>query len=194
VIEIDQNERVLRTVRKHWFILLSDLFLLVICLAVPVVFLFTLRLLPLGALFSWTGSPAIAQGFFIVAWLFIVWIIAWALWTNYYLDVLVITDKRIFTVEQHGFFRRTSSSFRIDRIQNTTIVQKGIIQTLLNFGTIHLETAGESENFIGTFIANPYEIKKSINKMHDTAIEKSQLVHTGDSTSDVLAGNDSPLL
>ncbi|HEY9585817.1 MAG TPA: PH domain-containing protein [Candidatus Paceibacterota bacterium] len=185
MIEIDKNERVLRIVRKHWFVLLGDLFLLTICLMIPVLLLFTLRTLPFATFFSWSGSSAVAQGFFVIAWLFIVWMIGWALWTNYYLDVLIVTDKRVFTIEQHGLFRRTSSSFRIDRIQNTTVEQSGIIQTLLGFGTIRLETASESENFVGTFITNPYEIKKFINEMHDTAVEKSQLVHTEGSASPV---------
>lgn len=182
MIEIDQNEQVLRIVRKHWFVLLGDLFLLFLYLAIPVALIFALNILPFGILFSWEGSSVVAQGFFVLAWFFVIWMLCWTLWTNYYLDVLVITDKRVFTIEQHGLFRRTSSSFRIDRIQNITVDQKGIIQALLGFGTIRLETAGESENFVGTFIADPYEIKKFINEMHDTALEKSQLVHTGSDT------------
>lgn len=190
MIEIDNNERVLRVVRKHWFILLGDLFLLIVCLAIPVVLLFVLNLLPFDASLSFVGTVAFAKGFFFFAWIFVVWMLGWTLWTNYYLDVLIITDKRVFTIEQHGLFRRTSSSFRIDRIQNTTVDQKGIIQVLLGFGTIHLETASESENFIGTFIADPYEVKKFINEMHDAAIDKSQLVHTG---SDAFAAIGAPL-
>ena len=99
------------------------------------------------------------------------------MWTTYYLDVLIVTDKRIFDINQQGFFHRESGSFRIDRIQNITVDQKGIIQTLLDFGTIHIETAGESEEFVAPYIAGPYTIKKFINELQDQAIEKSQLVH-----------------
>lgn len=180
MIEIDNNERILRVVRKHWFVLLGDLFLLIVCLIVPIVFLFALHLSPLGTLLRWQGSPAMAEGFLMTVWLFIVWMIGWTLWTNYYLDVLIVTNKRIFTIEQDGLFRRISSSFRIDRIQNTTVNQKGVLQTLLDFGTIRLETAGESEDFVGTFIANPYDIKKFINELQDATLDKSQLVHTED--------------
>jgi uncharacterized membrane protein YdbT with pleckstrin-like domain len=184
MIEIDNNEHVLRVVRKHWFVLLGELFLLVACLFVPVILLFALHLthFSVTSLISWIGSPLFGQGFFLFAWLFIVWMIGWTLWTNYYLDVVIVTDKRIFTIEQNGLFHRSSSSFRIDRIQNTTVDQKGIVQTLLNFGTIRLETAGESDDFIGTFIAKPYDLKKFINEMQDTALERSQLVHTDGNT------------
>ncbi len=99
------------------------------------------------------------------------------MWTDYYLDVLIITDRRIFDIDQQGLFRRESSSFRIDKIQNITVDQKGIIQTLLDFGTIRLETAGEREDFIASYITNPYEIKKFINEMQDKEDERSKLVH-----------------
>ena len=178
MIEIDPNEKILRVVRKHWFVFLGDLIVLAVAVVIPVILLFLLQLIPVKGLLEFSGNAAYAEAFFLFAWLTIVWMIGWTLWSNYYLDVLIITDKRVFTIEQIGFFKRVSSSFRIDRIQNTTIHQHGIIQTLLDFGTIRLETAGEDEDFVGTFIANPYEIKKFINEMHDTALEKSQLVHT----------------
>jgi hypothetical protein len=53
----------------------------------------------------------------------------------------------------------------------------GIIQTLLNFGTVRLETAGEREDFVANYLSHPYELKKSINEMQDIEAEKSQLVH-----------------
>ncbi len=179
MIEIDNNERILRIVRKHWFVLLSDLFLLAACFIVPLGLVVAARLLPIGTLLSFSSSPAVAVGFFAFVWLFIVWMLGWTLWTNYYLDVLIITDKRIFTIEQEGLFRRISSSFRIDRIQNTTVDQNGIIQTLLGFGTIRIETAGENDDFIGTFIADPYAIKKFINEMQDTAIDRPHAQNDG---------------
>ena len=99
------------------------------------------------------------------------------MWTDYYLDVLIVTNNRIFDITQEGLFKRTSSSFRIDKIQNVTVDQKGIIETLFDFGTIKLETAGEREDFVASYITNPYEIKKFVNEMQDKDDERSQLVH-----------------
>jgi uncharacterized membrane protein YdbT with pleckstrin-like domain len=190
MIEIDQNERVLRIVRNHWFVLLSDIFLLFFFIALPLILLFAFNLLPLNALLNFDGSSTIAQGFFLIAWLFIVWMIGWMLWTNYYLDVLIITDTRIFTIEQHGFFSRTSSSFRIDRIQNTTVIQSGIIETLIGFGTIHIETAGENQKFIGKFIADPYDVKKFINEAYDNLLRGTHIAQDHDSRHALRDGRD----
>jgi uncharacterized membrane protein YdbT with pleckstrin-like domain len=180
MIEIDDSEKVLRVVRKHWFVLLSDIFILLFFLAMPMLLLFVLHLLPIENLIAFSGKTFYAGGFFFFAWCLVVWIFAWNIWTDYYLDVLIITDKRIFDIDQRGLFRRTSSSFRLDRVQNVTVEMKGVIQTLLDFGTVHIETAGENEDFIATYIAQPYDIKKMINERQDAAAEKSQLVHVGE--------------
>ncbi len=177
MIEIDDSEKIIRVVRKHWFILLGDIFVLIFFVAIPTLLFFALHLIPIDSIIHFAGNAIFAQAFFFFSWLFVVWMIGWNMWTDYYLDVLLITDSRIFDIEQKGLFRRTSSSFRIDKIQNVTVDQKGIIQTLLNFGTLQLETAGEREDFIAHFIADPYEIKKFINELQDREEERSKLVH-----------------
>ena len=177
MIELNESEKVIRTVRKHWFVLISSVIVLLLFVAIPVVLLFFFHLIPIESFLTFSGNTFYAGSFFLFSWLLVVWMIGWNMWTDYYLDVLIITDKRIFDINQNGLFRRESSSFRIDKIQNITVDQKGIIETLLDFGSIQLETAGEREDFIVHYISFPYEIKKFINEMQDNELEKSQLVH-----------------
>ena len=177
MIEVEKDEKIIRIVRRHWFVLLGDLFILVFAVLMPVVLLVFLHLLPIEKIFAFSGSTFAAGGFFLFAWLTMVWIMAWNIWTDYYLDILMITDKRIFDIDQDGLFKRKSASFRIDRVQNVTVDQKGIIQTLLDFGSIKIETAGGIEDFVADYIAKPYEIKKLINEMQDVTLDRSQEVH-----------------
>ncbi len=177
MIELDSSERIVRVVRKHWFVLVGNILVLVFCLLVPMIALIGFHLIPFENFMTLTGSIVYAGAFFVFAWMFVVWMLGWNMWTDYYLDVLIITELRIFDIEQLGLFKRTSSSFRIDNIQNVTVDQKGIIQTLLGFGTLQLETAGEREDFIAHYIADPYAIKKFINELQDAEAEKSKLVH-----------------
>ena len=177
MIEIADSEKIIRIVRKHWFVLLGDIFMLIFFVAIPVVLLFAFHLLPFDSILRFEGSQASASTFFFFAWIFIVWMIGWNMWTDYYLDVLLLTNSRIFDIEQHGLFRRTSASFRINKIQNVSVLQVGIIQTMLDFGTLKLETAGEGEDFTASFIAHPYEVKKFINELQDRDEESSKLVH-----------------
>ncbi len=177
MIEIDVNEKILRVVRRHWFVLLGDFFVLLFTLAIPLVALGILSASDTSRFIAFAGNKTSAGAFFFFGWMLIVWVIVWPLWTDYYLDVLIVTDRRIFEIDQIGLFRRESSAFRIDRIQNVTVDVKGIIQTFLDFGTLRIETAGENEEFKASFIAHPYEVKKFINDCQDKAVERSQLVH-----------------
>jgi uncharacterized membrane protein YdbT with pleckstrin-like domain len=176
MIDIAQSEKVIRVVRKHWFVLLGTIILLGFFALIPLAILIFLNLVSLSQLFYFSGPGGLVDGFLVASWLLIVWILAWNLFTDYYLDVLVITDKRILDIKQYGFFRRKSSSFRIDRIQNITVEVKGIIQTFFNFGTIRIETAGEEVEFVAKYITDPYAIKQLMNAAQDNEAEKAKLV------------------
>lgn len=192
MLEIEQNERILKVIHKHWFVLLGDLIFLFVALAAPVVFLVALSSIPIENAFSFSGTKFFAGGFFFFAWLAIVWMIAWKMWTTYYLDTIIITDKRVFDIDQHGLFSRESGSFRIDRIQNITVHQKGIIQTLLNFGSVQFETAGgNGEDFVAEYIGSPYEVKRLINQMQDGTLDKAQEVLLHSDTIERLGMTDS---
>jgi uncharacterized membrane protein YdbT with pleckstrin-like domain len=174
MIEIDQDEKVLKIVRRHWFVLLADALLVLFVALFPIIFLVAGHYLPIERVFAFTAEPFWVGGFLFFGWLILAWMMAWYLFTNYYLDILLVTDKRIFDIEQYGFFRRRSGAFRIDRIQNVSVEVKGIIQTLLNFGTLRIETAGEREDFVAPYIGEPYEVKKFISNLQDQYAERPQ--------------------
>jgi uncharacterized membrane protein YdbT with pleckstrin-like domain len=177
MIEIDEHEHIIRVVYDHWFVLLGRIILLFLAVSMPVIGFGILRTLPFPSIITIDGNINSALFFFLAIWLMFVWMIGWNIWTNYFLNVLVITDIRIFDIVQKGYFSRKSSSFRIDHIQNITVTQKGLIQTLFDFGTLHFETAGENINFTASYIARPYEVKKMIDEMQDSELSSSQEVH-----------------
>ncbi len=94
--------------------------------------------------------------------LLIAWMMFFSVWTNYYLDVLVITDRRIIDIKQNGFFRREVSTLSIDKVQDITITINGIIRTVLNFGSIQIQSAGTDEEFIIRDMPDPNKIKLMI--------------------------------
>lgn len=183
MIEIDQDEKILMTVRRHWFVLLMDVLTLFLLTLVPVAIIILAHFLPIERLVAFSADPFWAGGFFLFGWLVFVWMVGWYLFTNYYLDVLLVTDKRVFDIEQYGFFRRRSGAFRIDRIQNVSVEVKGIIQTFLNFGTIRLETAGEHEDFVAPYISDPYQVKRFISELQDAYAERPQDVRLAHSSA-----------
>ena len=169
MIELSKDEHVVCEIRRHWYVLLVESFFLALLFLVPWVVFFGLDTSGL----SFSGGEGPLFFFVSAAWLFFIWIAFMIIWTNYYLDVWIVTSKRILDIEQHGLFSRDMSEFRLDRIQDVTIEVKGILPTLLRFGDIHVQTAGEAREFIIKSIPRPYRGRDIIIREHDRAVVES---------------------
>ena len=137
-IQLEEDEKVITVIRKHWWIL-----------AVEIVSITTLALLPLilGSLFSNLGATLYSESYIEISswisnhtphliymytvWLLLLWMTLGNFWTDYYLDLWAVTNKRVVLIDQRGFFHRFMSSFRLERLQDMNIETKGFIATLL---------------------------------------------------------------
>ena len=97
------------------------------------------------------------SAFFLFAWLFL-----FQNFMDYYLDVWIVTTKRVLNIEQTGLFARTVSELRLYRVQDVTSTVKGVAETLLDYGDVEIQTAGEKTRFIFEQIPHPNRISKSI--------------------------------
>jgi hypothetical protein len=92
------------------------------------------------------------------------------------LDVWYVTEKRIIAVDQKSVFHRGMSNLRFDKIQDITVEVHGFIPTMLDFGNVKVQTAGQdSQDFYIKAVRQPQEIRKVIfgrqNKINE--IEKN---------------------
>lgn len=87
---------------------------------------------------------------------------AFQLFVEYWLDVFIVTDKRILDIDQHGLFSRTVSELRLYRTQDVTAEVKGILHTLLDYGDVYVQTAGEMERFRFEEVPHPNHVAKLI--------------------------------
>lgn len=168
-IQLEDGERVLDTVRKHWFIITIEIFGVVITALLPLFLLLGTAFIPISY-----GVQGIISGqvplitFGICAWLLLNLLMMFTIWTHYYLDLWVITDRRIIVIDQIGFFNRKVSSFRLERLQDIKVTIKGLIPTLLNFGTIRAQTAGANEsNFSSSGMPDPRAVQSVIQSAMD---------------------------
>jgi len=83
--------------------------------------------------------------FFLALYFLALILYLFVLWSDYYLDVWIITNKRLIDIEQKGLFNRHISEMHMRNIQNVSISIRGIVQTLLRFGDIVVETAAQGE-------------------------------------------------
>ncbi len=163
--ELEPGEHVVRETRKHWFLFASGLLpyaiLMVIPFAIPNLLILVPAFAKYTALFDYSSSlPRALLG----AWLLIIWTGAWGAFTRYYLDVWILTDKRLVDIDQKGFFSRQVSSLLLTRVQDVTIVVDGIVPSLLGIGRITVQSAGAVEEFTMHGIPRPEQMRDLILK------------------------------
>lgn len=173
MIKIEKDEKILLEIRKHWFALFSKTLFLVFFLFIPIIIVIGLNILNVSKLITLTGDGTFISIILTALWLLFIWIIFFVIWTNYYLDILIITDKRVIDVNQKKLFYREISVSQLKHIEDITTETIGIIATLLNFGNMQIQTAGEKREFIVKNIPNPNNVRRQIMKAHEAAMDKS---------------------
>lgn len=177
-IHLEADERILLQVRRHWFVLLIRLSFPALGALLPLISLLALQQLGMWTIFysalaEYVANPTLFLTFFYFGWLTLSYSAAFNVWTHYYLDVLTITNERIILVDQRSMFSRTVASFRLERMQDIYVDVSGMFATLLDYGTIHAETASDStEEFRAAFIPKPREVKAVILEASDTLLHR----------------------
>jgi hypothetical protein len=172
-LSLEPGEEILKVARKHWLIITTQLIGAFMTAIVPLILLGFFIELP-----KFVGGPEISTAghgalitFGVASWLLLSTLSAFVVWTHYYLDLWVITDRRIIAVEQIHFFNRNVAIFRLERLQDIEFTIKGLVQTFFNYGTLSAQTAGHSEaNFKSAGMPNPDELQNIIQKAMDARL------------------------
>jgi L-cystine uptake protein TcyP (sodium:dicarboxylate symporter family) len=172
-IALEPDEKVLKIVQRHWFVIVSELVGVFITAIMPLVFISIFlsidhvsTLIPFSSEHVWSFAS-----FFIAIWLLLSLMTGFMIWTHYYLDSWVITDRRIINIEQTHFFNRNVAIFRLERLQDIEYHIKGLIPTFLNFGVLSAQTAGHTEhNFRSDGMPDPRELQALIQSAMDARL------------------------
>jgi uncharacterized membrane protein YdbT with pleckstrin-like domain len=169
-VEFMPGEKVLFIRRRHWFRLLLSLIM-------PVFFIL---IIPIGyGATEWYGGAWLVNhhgelllfaGLLIQAFIMGLFLML----LNYYLDLWILTDKRMIAIQIHGLFSRDISSVDYGRIQEITVTVNGLVETLLDYGDIEIQTAGSFRAFLFRDIAQPADVKEKVLQL------KEQFLKTGD--------------
>lgn len=147
---LEPEEQIMASVRKHPLIIIGKLIPFLVLAFIP-------NLIPalLNAIAANTsagplaGVTAMLSGdnpwvhFIVGIYLLFVWMGAFSVFTDYYLDQWIITTHRIIRIEQIGFWDREVSSLHMNRVQDVMTDVRGLFAELFGYGTISVETAGD---------------------------------------------------
>ena len=92
------------------------------------------------------------------------------------MDSLIVTTDKIAQIEYKTIFDRKVVQLSIERVQDVTVSQIGILPRIFKYGTITIDTAGENEDCIFSFAPNPYENSRMIMDIHEKAVAKSRSI------------------
>lgn len=184
MIQLPKNEKIIVLARRHWLVPLGRI-LMTIVLALLVtgaawLFLNLENFVPEAFSLNATLNIALQGRLALLVWwlaslmLLLIWLQFMVGFTDYFLDVWVVTDHRILDIEQLGFFNREFSEFRLERVQDVTVDVAGILPTLLHYGDVHIQTAGEERDFIFRQVPYPHKIKDQILKAFEQKLKENK--------------------
>lgn len=168
------NEHVILLLRRHWTALAAGIFQLMVLLFIPPIVLTLILLFS-----SFNINPEGPLYILLVLGLSLYYLFCFLTYFNdfidYHLDIWIVTDQRILSIEQTGLFKRTISELNILKVQDVTSEINGKIETFLDFGNVYIQTAGQTERFIFEEVSHPAEVGKVILQVHDRAEKLEEL-------------------
>jgi len=99
---------------------------------------------------------------------------------DHWLDIWILTSRRIINIEQTGLFSRVRSEVRLYRVQDVTSEIKGFLRHMFNYGMVYTQTAGETHRFAFEDIEDPKEAAREILQL----AEKDQRTHEQEITTE----------
>ncbi|MBI4049203.1 MAG: PH domain-containing protein [Candidatus Doudnabacteria bacterium] len=159
-----ENEEVYLVIRQHWFVFAVRLMVWAMFVAILILADY---FLPRYASFLLT-SPY-QEVYELVKSLYLLFLILGLLilWVIYYLNVQIVTNERVVDIDQYSLVHHKISEVYLSRMQDVTAEVKGLFPTFLNYGDVHIQTAGEVERFVFSRIPDPTAVSKLIADLYD---------------------------
>lgn len=141
---LKEGEEIEIVLRRHWivYVMLGVYFSVMLIMSIVVLWILAFEL-----------------------WVFLLLAIFWmnfslflyVQWLNHELDLFVITNIRVIGIEQISFLNRTVSECNLRQVQEVNSSTKWFFANVLDYGTVNVQTAGNSTNFVMHFCPRPLE-------------------------------------
>jgi len=90
---------------------------------------------------------------------------------SWFFDINIITDERIIDIDFHNLIYKEVSDTKIDRVQDVTYRQGGVLRAIFDYGDVLIQTAAEVPSFEFLAVPHPHRVVKILN---DLKIEEEQ--------------------
>lgn len=163
--QLQSDEIVLLFARRHWIFFYSQLALIILAGVVATIGVIIFVL----ATFGFSGIAGKAVGVALVLWALYWGVRAYFHWYRYQNDIWAVTNQRLVdSIKNNWFHHRMASADLVD-VEDIRVVKQGILNTLLNYGDVQCQTAGEVPNFILDGIPDPAKTLSVVDAARDAA-------------------------
>lgn len=152
----DDNEEILLVLRRHWFTNLSWILVAIIMVIAPI----SLPFVPFLGFF-----PPHYRLVLLLFWYLITFAIAFEKFLSWYFNVCIVTEERVVDIDFYNLLYKKETEAKISMIQDITVTQGGVSQTLFNYGNVLIQTAGEIPNLEFQHVPNPGLVLKVLQQM-----------------------------
>lgn len=159
----EQEEEVIFFLRRHWFVLFIRYVFLAVLASAPI-FVYFLLQAAFPAVITNYNSRAILILIISLYYLYL-WIAAFTIFIDYYLDVWIVTTHRIVDIEQKNLFNQVVSEQSLAMVQDVSSTIKGVFPTFLEYGDVLIQSAGAKSLFHFRDIAEPHVVARKINEL-----------------------------
>jgi len=91
-------------------------------------------------------------------------------WMNYYLDIYIVTDRRIIDVNQEGLLARDLAAIDLVDVEDVKASVQGLLSTFFNYGNVYVQTAADVQNVEFRHVPDPYTLARQIMDWHEEAV------------------------
>lgn len=154
----EKEEKVVLLLRQHFIVNLKWILVTIAMLFVPSVvgYFGVLAALPSGYDFVITLS-----------WYLITMAYALQEFLGWYFNVYIVTDHRVVDVDFYNLIDKKVSDAEIEKIQDISYTNFGVVRLFFNFGDVFIQTAAEVSEFDFLAVPDPEKVVKIINDLKE---------------------------
>jgi hypothetical protein len=89
----------------------------------------------------------------------------WISFLGWYFNVGIVTNKRVIDIDFHAVIYKEITVAQLDKIEDITVKSGGYLQSLFDYGSIFIQTAGTEANVEFNDVPYPIDTVQIINKL-----------------------------
>lgn len=152
----DKSENIVLVLRSHPLTLFKSLLITILMIFMP-------AFLNMVGMFSFL--PANYQIAALILWYLVTFGFIFEVFLIWFFSVYIITDERIIDVDFLSLIYKDISSAKIDKIEDVTTVTGGALQSVFDYGTVNIQTAGAKTEIEFENIPHPSRVTKLLNEL-----------------------------